>query len=101
MIHDLSLTRHAETRMRQRGLRDADVNLLLEVAECVSDDALLLTRQRAASEIERRRREIQQLERLCGAKLIIEDGTLVTVYHDYRSPDRTKRTTRYRRKKWN
>lgn len=98
MIHDIALTNHAEQRMRQRGIRDADIGLLLTVAERVSEDALLLTRQRAAREIERRRREIQQLERLRGTRLIIEDGALVTVYHEHRSGNRAKRAFRNRRK---
>ena len=98
MIHGIALTNHAEQRMRQRGIRDADVSLLLKVAEPVSDDALLLTRQKAAREIERRRREIQQLERLRGTRLIIEDGALVTVYHEFRSGRRARRTLRNRRK---
>lgn len=78
---DLHLTDHAEVRMRQRGFRKADVDLVLEVATRVADDAFLLTDQDAAREIEKRRREIQQLERLRGSKLIVEGGALVTLYH--------------------
>ena len=99
MIFDLSLTRHAETRMRQRGIRDADVNLLFEVGERVSDDALQLTRRRAVQEITKLRRKIQQIERLCGTKLILEEGTLITVYHEHRSANPAKRSKRNRRSK--
>ncbi len=91
MIYNIARTNHAEQRMRQRGIRDVDLRLLLKVAEPVSEDALLLTRQRAAREIERRRREIQQLERLRGVRLIIEDGALITVYHAYRAQHRARR----------
>lgn len=78
---DLHFTDHAEARMRQRGFRNADVDLLLSVASRIADDAFFLTDKDAAREIERRRREIQQLERLRGSKLIIEDGALITLYH--------------------
>ena len=99
MIFDLSLTRHAETRMRQRGIRDADVNLLFEVGERVSDDVLQLTRRRAVQDITKLRRKIQQIERLCGTKLILEEGTLITVYHEHRSANPAKRSKRNRRSK--
>lgn len=78
---DLELTRHGEARMRQRGYRDADVALVLNAATRVADDAYLLTNQDAAREIARRKREIQQLERLRGSKIIVEGTTLITLYH--------------------
>ena len=34
-----TLTTHAETRMRQRGLRDADLHLILDTATQVAPDA--------------------------------------------------------------
>ncbi len=71
---DLRLTHHAEVRMRQRGFRKADVDLVLSVATRVADDAFFLTDQDAA-------REIQQLERLRGSKIIVGGDTLVTLYH--------------------
>ncbi len=78
---DLHPTNHAEARMRQRGFREADVDLVFSVATRVADDAFFLTDRDAAREIERRRREIQQLERLRGSKLIVEGGVLITLYH--------------------
>ncbi len=71
-MHDLRLTHHAETRMRQRGFRNVDVSLVLSVATRVADDAFFLSDKDAAREIERRRRGIQrQLERLRGTKLTV------------------------------
>jgi len=78
---DLHVTSHAEARMRQRGFRKSDVDFVLNVATCVGDDAFFLTDQDAAREIERRKREIQQLERLKGSKLIVKGDTLITLYH--------------------
>ena len=97
MIHDLSLTCHAETRIRQRGIRDADVDLLFEIGEWVSDDALQITRRCANHEITKLRHKIQQIERLCGTKLILEEGTLITVYHEHRSANPARRSKRNRR----
>ncbi len=78
---DIQLTHHAEVRMRQRGFRKADVDLVLSVATCIADDAFFLTDQDAKLEIEKRKREIQQLERLRGSKIIVVGDTLVTLYH--------------------
>lgn len=86
---DLHFTNHAEGRMRQRGFRKADVDLVLRVATRVADDAFFLTDKDAAREIKRRRREIQQLERLRGSKLIVEGGSLITLYHANRKSPRS------------
>ena len=87
-MHDLRFTQHAETRMRQRGFRSADVSLVLSVATRVADDAFFLSDKDAAREIERRRHEIQQLERLRGTKLIVDCENVITLYHSDRKPVR-------------
>lgn len=84
MFHDHKLTRHAEMRMRQRGLRDDDLRLLLKTASQVSPDAYMLTERDAACEIAIRKREIQSLERLKGCKVVVEDGTIITCYRAHR-----------------
>ena len=87
-MHEIRFTHHAETRMRQRGFRNADVNLVLSVATRVAEDAFFLSDKDAAREIERRKREIQQLERLRGTKLIVEGSNLITLYQSNRKPAR-------------
>ena len=87
-MHDLRFTRHAETRMRQRGFRNADVSLVLSVATRVAGDAFFLSDKDAAREIERRRHEIQQLERLRGTKLIVDGKNVITLYHSDHKPSR-------------
>jgi hypothetical protein len=95
-MHDLRFTRHAETRMRQRGFRNADVSLVLSVATRVADDAFFLSDKDAVREIERRRREIQQLERLRGTKLIVEGENVLTLYHSDQKLSRQSSSKRRR-----
>jgi hypothetical protein len=81
--------------MRQRGYRNADLDLVLSSATCVADDAFRLTNRDAAREIDRRKREIQLLERLRGSKIIIEGDTLITLYHAAAKPRQSSgRTSR-------
>jgi hypothetical protein len=86
---DLHITNHAEARMRQRGFRKVDVDLVLSVATRVGKDVFFLTDQDAAREIERRKHEIQQLERLRGSKMIVESNALITLYHVARKHQRS------------
>lgn len=83
-----TLSAHAETRMRQRGLRDADLDLVLDCATQVAPDAYMLTRADTQREINRRRHEIQCLERLSGCKVVVEGPTVVTCYHAHRQEQR-------------
>lgn len=89
---DLHMTNHAEARMRQRGFRKVDVDLVLSVATRIGEDAFLLTDQDAAREIQRRKHEIQQLERLRGSKMIVEGDALITLYHVARKTQRPHRS---------
>ena len=88
---DLNFTRHAETRLRQRGFQKADVAVVLSVATQLGGDAFFLSDHDAQREIAKRKREIQQLERLRGAEIIVEGGTLITAYHRKRKPKMQRR----------
>lgn len=77
----LAFTRHAEARMRQRGLRERDLALLLDAATPLADDAWLLTAADADREIARRKREIEHLQRLRGCKVVVSGDEIVTVCH--------------------
>lgn len=83
-MNDLSFTQHAEIRMQQRGFRNADVGLVLSVATHLGNDAFFLSDKDAAREIQRRRHEIQQLERLRGTKLVVDGEKVITLYHSKR-----------------
>jgi hypothetical protein len=67
--------------MRQRGLRDSDIALLIDAAMPLADDAWLMTDAVTDREIARRKREIEQLQRLRGCKIVIADNAIVTVCH--------------------
>lgn len=84
-----SITQHAEMRMNQRGIRKEDLGLLLATADQVASDAYLMTNEIADEEIARRKKEIQQFERLRGKKLIVEGSIIITSYHATRR-DQTK-----------
>lgn len=91
---ELALTHHAQARMRQRGFKEEDADLVLRVGTRVADDAFLLTDKDAARAIRKRKQEIQQLERLRGSQVIVEGETLITLYHT------TMRPRRRNRKSW-
>ena len=79
-MNTAALSYHAEVRMRQRGLRNEDVALILRCASDIGDDVYFLSRKDADREIRQRKQEIQALERLCGQKLVVADSTVVTCY---------------------
>jgi hypothetical protein len=91
----ISMTAHAQTRKQQRGFRDADISTILQTATQVAPDAYMLTRADAAREIAKKKREIQQLERLSGSKIIIEGDKIITCYHALK--EEQKRTMRRER----
>lgn len=109
----LVLSRHAEARMRQRGMRPSDLELVWRYGSAIGDDdyeVYLLKHKDAQREIDRLngeircqtrsqghsarmdrererhclKREIHVLERLRGRKLVVADGTVVTCYRSNR-----------------
>ena len=72
-MNNLSISRHAETRMSQRGIRQSDLDILIQFGEQISDDAFMIT-QKAAKTL------IHKIERLVNTKFIIEGDMLVTAY---------------------
>lgn len=83
-----NLTRHAETRMRQRGFQSKDVELILDAATQMKSNVFLLTKADAQREIQRRRREIQAIERLAGSTMVIAGDQVVTMYHTNRKKEK-------------
>lgn len=77
------LTNHVAQRLRQRGLRERDLGLVLECGT-TADEAVFLTEKDVAREVALCRRRIAQLERLRGTAVFIRESAVVTVFR----PDR-------------
>ena len=65
-MNEIVYTRHAETRMRQRGLRERDVPLILKCGTRLDDETWFVRDRDARRAIGDRKREIRTLERLAG-----------------------------------
>lgn len=88
----IAYTRHAETRMRQRGIRSGDITLILECGTQIDDETWLMRDRDVRREIERRKREIQTLGRLASKKVVMRGKQIVTAYPS--QPEDRKRTLR-------
>lgn len=84
----LYLTRHAEVRLRQRGLREDDVGVVLRHGTA-TQEAVVLTRKDVARAVAEHRREISRLERLCGTAVFTRDAAVLTVFRP--TPDQLRR----------
>ena len=97
MSGSLHCTRHARTRMQQRGFRQKDVSLVLACATQI-DAAVYLVRGR---EVDRMiailKGAIQRLERLRNTEVVLRNERLVTICRP--GPKRLKRRHRRGREK--
>ena len=94
---DIIYTRHAKTRMQQRGIRKTDIPIILACGTQVDDETYFMRNRDANREIEIRKREIQTLSRLANRKVVIRNGRVITAYPS-NSADQ-KRTLRRGRQK--
>ncbi len=94
---DIIYTRHAKTRMQQRGIRKTDIPIILACGTQIDDETWLMCNRDATREIETRKREIQTLSRLANRKVVIRDGRVITAYPS--NPADQKRTLRRGRQK--
>ena len=74
-----SLSQHAKKRLRQRGLADGDITLIVEYGEDV-EDGFVMTNKAIKNRKEKIAREMQQLEKLRGVAVIESQGVIVTTY---------------------
>lgn len=81
---NVQISQHANARCRQRGLTSASLALVMEFGEGVDDGyvmtAKVMRAARKALSIQRRRKEIQQLDHLRDVAVIDVDNTILTVY---------------------
>lgn len=79
MTH-LAYSTHADTRMNQRGMRKADIELILRYGTAVTPDRFCLKKRDVNDVITRHRREIQQLERLRSRTVVVNGDVIVTCF---------------------
>ena len=85
---NLTLTTHASARVRQRGVRESDIPVIVEAGTPVDDDSVFLLAQDVDREIRKRKREIAALERLRGCRVVLAGETVVTVYRPSRKTEK-------------
>jgi|GEM_PF-1735134 len=88
----ITITRHGNARMSQRGIRRSDLDTLLTHGTEISPNRFMLRNRDAATLIQERKNEIARLERLAGKEAVVADGHLITAYH------RTRPNRPFRRK---
>ena len=94
---NIAYSRHAQTRMQQRGVRKKDIELFLACATQVDENVYFLRLKDATREIDCRKQEIQTLERLRNRKVVVAGDMIVTCYSSGRRDQ--KRTLRHGRQK--
>ncbi|MBY6266542.1 hypothetical protein EI613_32355 (plasmid) [Azospirillum sp. 412522] len=76
---DVSVTRHATTRMAQRALHADDLELIMLVGTEVEDGYLVREKDCQAAE-RYLKRLLDQVRRLRGARVVVDGEQVVTVY---------------------
>lgn len=89
-----TITRHAEQRMQQRGMRRRDLDMILRFGT-VTDDGVILTNRDAAAQIAVYQRRISLLERLKGTAVFTAGNRATSVYRPAKR--RVRRMIRSRR----
>lgn len=78
---NLSFSHHAQTRMRQRGLSERDIELIVRCGSIVRRGLRLLKGQDIDHEMKQLKRRIQDLERLRNCAVVMDDDKVITCYH--------------------
>ena len=82
------LSRHAEARIRQRGMREDDVAVIIDAGTTIDGESVLLLDRDVDREVMRRKHEIAILERLRGCRVVMaKERTVVTVYRPGRKTE--------------
>lgn len=77
-------TRHAEVRMQQRGIRESDLETVVEAATPIDADSVMLLNQDVDREVRKLKRKIAILERLRGCRVVLTGQSVVTAYRPAR-----------------
>ena len=113
----MKMSRHAETRIQQRGLHNSKLRILCDESSPYLHDGRMFTKRdkeryisslkRDIEHLKRRglweavsdlKRELQLAERLAGWKIVIVDGKLITCYPMTKARGRRQRYRKRRRR---
>jgi hypothetical protein len=76
----LTITGHATVRMAQRGVQIKDAELIALIGTEVQDGYLVL--EKDYKSVERTLKELlNRFRRVVGKRMVVADGSVVTVYH--------------------
>ncbi len=81
------LSKHALQRMDQRGFRRADVDLIELVGTRV-DDGFIVRECDCQEALRAVKRLADDIQRISGARLVVEDGMIRTLYRPRRTKER-------------
>lgn len=78
---EVTITRHGESRMSQRGIRQSDLDILLDYGTEIGRNRIMLKNRIAAEEIRKLKKQISDIERLKGKVIVVMGKRIVTAYH--------------------
>ena len=88
MMGAFEVSRHADGRMQQRGIRRRDIDLVLLWGTSVDDGGILLRNRDVDDAIRQGERDVDGLRRASGAWAVYRDDTVVTCYRATRKQTR-------------
>jgi hypothetical protein len=92
----MTMSKHAEERSQQRGIREDAINALLKDGVCErapgKADAYTLSKKETMKLICEHKYEIHRLERAMGRVVKVKDSTVVTVHFDVPKKAKKRRT---------
>ena len=95
------VSRHADGRMQQRGIRQRDFDLVLVWGTSVDDDVILLRKKDVDDAIKHGERDIDGLRRACGTWAVYRNSNVVTCYRaTQRQTKRAHRRLRHGSHRW-
>ena len=87
---NLSYSNHAIARIQQRGLRNKDIEIVIRTGTTLDDQSIVLLNSDVDREIKKRKKEIEMLERLRSARVVLgECETVITAYHTHRKIEKS------------
>ena len=76
----MTITNHANERLRQRGLKESDVEFIINNGTVRGTKAMLTNKDRQEL-IRKAKKTISIVTRLAGKQLIVDGDDVITVYH--------------------